>query len=111
MKSNKTVGRPLAKYSIPNKLKFTFKELSELNSHVSPLACRQFIARDAELGNSSRMFLTKETLKTSPKGRESAVYMNRSRHEAGIKAAKTKASKVTVPLSDVTTPETEPVSA
>jgi len=99
-------GRPMAEITIPTK-KFTFVELCEANSHVTPLTLRKFLKRDAARKGKSEVILVKdETREPIAKrkanaglGRKVFVYVRRSRANALRTARK---SNVTVALSPKT---------
>lgn len=95
MKKNASrgVGRPMANINIPNR-KFTFADLEEANSHVTPLTLRKFLKRDADRKGKSEIVLVKgETRAPQSKnglGRKTFVYVRRA-----------KVAKVTAPKAAV----------
>lgn len=84
MKKNakRGVGRPMAEISIPNR-KFTFADLVEANTHVTPLTLRKFLARDVDAGRKSLVVRVKdENREPNSKhglGRKTFVYVKRSK--------------------------------
>jgi hypothetical protein len=102
-KNQRGPGRPMAEITVPNR-KFTFADLVEANSHVTPLTLRKFLKRDASRKGKSEIVLVKdETREPNHKkglGRKTYVYIRRSKASA-LKTARK--SSVTVPLSTPST--------
>jgi hypothetical protein len=107
-------GRPKAEINIP-KGKFTFSDLEEANSHVTPLTLRKFLKRDASKRNMSEVILIKdETREPNSKdglGRKVYVYTRRAGavKPTGLKAARK--STVSVPLASKSTEDYEAAKA
>lgn len=96
-------GRPMADINVPNK-KFTFADLVEANSHVTPLTLRKFLKRDfARKGKSEIVLVKDETREPNSKkglGRKTFVYLRRSKLNS-LKTARK--STVSVPLAPAKT--------
>jgi len=92
MKKNakRGVGRPMAEISIPNR-KFTFADLMEANTHVTPLTLRKFLARDVDEGRKSLVVRIKEENREPNSkhglGRKTFVYVKRSKLDGAKKSA------------------------
>lgn len=96
-------GRPMADINVPNK-KFTFADLVEANSHVTPQTLRKFLKRDfARKGKSEIVLVKDETREPNSKqglGRKTFVYMRRSKMNS-LKSARK--STVSIPLAPAKT--------
>lgn len=99
-KNQRGPGRPMADINIPNK-KFTFADLVEANSHVTPLTLRKFLKRDASRKGKSEVVLVKdETREPNHKkglGRKTYVYIRRSKANALKTARKSTVSVALAP--------------
>lgn len=110
----RSVGRPKAEINFPNK-KFTFADLVEVNTHVTPLCLRNTLKRDVELKKHSLIVKLDELRPTeSGKGRKLEVYIKRSRLNIGKETATPVAKSVTVsvpaPVTAEVPAETAPVA-
>lgn len=110
------VGRPAATINYPNR-KFTFADLKDENTHVTPLCLRKHLEKDALLGKKSLIIKLDEKRPTaSGKGRKLEVYQKRSRQGIGsvskpvAKTVIVEAVKITTPVA-VPTPVEAPLSA